>query len=74
MSTQDEVAASLVKDYGISVFAVRGENHDTLFTQHIQKVLEFRPHITMDDGSRSSFPLCMGHLRELLSEIKGAGT
>ena len=40
LSTQDEVAASLVKDYGISVFAIRGEDHDTYY-QHIQKVLEF---------------------------------
>ena len=50
LSTQDEVAASLVKDYGISVFAIRGEDHDTYY-QHIQKVLEFKPHITMDDGA-----------------------
>jgi len=69
LSTQDEVAASLVKDYGISVFAIRGENHDTYY-QHIQKVLEFRPHVTMDDGA-DLVSFVHGHKRELLSEIKG---
>ncbi|MEN3185376.1 MAG: adenosylhomocysteinase [Atribacterota bacterium] len=50
LSTQDEVAASLVQDYGVPVFAIRGENRDTYYA-HIQEVLQFRPHITMDDGA-----------------------
>lgn len=50
LSTQDEVAASLVQDYGIPVFAIRGEDRDTYYA-HIQEVLWFRPHITMDDGA-----------------------
>ncbi|MGC8778627.1 MAG: adenosylhomocysteinase [Candidatus Caldatribacteriaceae bacterium] len=50
LSTQDEVAASLVHDYGIPVFAIRGEDRDTYYA-HIQEVLQFRPHITMDDGA-----------------------
>jgi len=50
LSTQDEVAASLVKDYEIEVFAVRGEDKDTYY-KHIHKVLQLEPDITMDDGA-----------------------
>jgi len=50
LSTQDDVAASLVKDYGISVFAVRAENKPTYY-RHINQALDFKPHITMDDGA-----------------------
>jgi adenosylhomocysteinase len=48
LSTQDPVAASLVK-YGISVFAIKGEDKETYY-KHIHKVLDTGPHITMDDG------------------------
>jgi len=50
LSTQDEVAASLVKDYGIPVFAVRGEDRD-LYYEHIHRVLDRKPNITIDDGA-----------------------
>lgn len=50
LSTQDDVAASLVKDFGISVFAVRGENKQTYY-RHINQTLDIEPHITMDDGA-----------------------
>jgi adenosylhomocysteinase len=50
LSTQDEVAASLVKDFGIQVFAVKGENKD-LYYKHINQALDQRPNITMDDGA-----------------------
>ena len=50
LSTQDEVAASLVKDFGIPVFALRGEDRDTYYA-HIKAVLDTHPHITMDDGA-----------------------
>ena len=50
LSTQDDVAASLVKDYGMSVYAVRGENRTTYY-DHIHEVLSLSPHITMDDGA-----------------------
>lgn len=50
LSTQDEVAASLVKDYGISVFAIHGEDNKTYY-KHIDQVLKNRPNITMDDGA-----------------------
>jgi len=49
LSTQDSVAASLVKDYGITVYAIKGEDNDTYYN-HIHKALDHRPHITMDDG------------------------
>lgn len=50
LSTQDDVAASLVKDYGISVFAIRGEDTD-IYYSHIKSCLEIKPQITMDDGA-----------------------
>lgn len=50
LSTQDDVAAALVQDYGISVFAITGEDTPTYY-QHIHSCLEFKPHITMDDGA-----------------------
>ncbi|MBI4004378.1 MAG: adenosylhomocysteinase, partial [Candidatus Omnitrophica bacterium] len=50
LSTQDDVAASLVADYGIPVFAVRGEDRRTYY-DHIQAVLGISPHVTMDDGA-----------------------
>jgi len=50
LSTQDGVSASLVKDYGISVFAIRGEDKDTYY-KHIQATLKLKPQITMDDGA-----------------------
>ncbi|HEY3298043.1 MAG TPA: adenosylhomocysteinase [Armatimonadota bacterium] len=50
LSTQDDVAASLVADYGISTFSIKGEDRDTYY-QHIQSALDFRPNITMDDGA-----------------------
>ena len=50
LSTQDSVAASLVKDFGIAVFAVHGEDKKTYY-QHLNQVLDFHPQITMDDGA-----------------------
>jgi adenosylhomocysteinase len=50
LSTQDDVAASLVYDYDIPVFAIKGENNETYY-KHINKVLDFKPNITMDDGA-----------------------
>ncbi len=49
LSTQDDVAASLVRDYGIEVFAIRGESEEEYYA-HIDECLKFHPHITMDDG------------------------
>ena len=50
LSTQDEVAACLVRDYRIEVFAIRGDEKKTYY-QHIQSALEINPHLTMDDGA-----------------------
>jgi adenosylhomocysteinase len=50
LSTQDDVAASLVKDYGIPTFAVKGEDNKRYYS-HIYAALDHRPHITMDDGA-----------------------
>ena len=50
LSTQDDVAAHLVKDHKISVFAVKGENTRTYY-RHINAVLKARPNVTMDDGA-----------------------
>jgi len=50
LSTQDEVAACLVRDYRIEVFAIRGDDKKTYY-QHIQSALEINPHLTMDDGA-----------------------
>src|SRR5216684_3296542 len=50
LSTQDDVAASLVRDNGIPVFAIKGEDNDTYYN-HILAALDHKPHITMDDGA-----------------------
>jgi adenosylhomocysteinase len=50
LSTQDDVAASLVADYGIPVFAQKGEDNDT-YHRHVQIALDHRPNIIIDDGS-----------------------
>jgi len=49
LSTQDDVAASLVKDYGISTHAIKGEDNETYY-KHIQSAIDSKPMITMDDG------------------------
>lgn len=50
LSTQDEIASSLVKDFEIPTFAIRGEDNKTYY-QHLNQVLDFKPQITMDDGA-----------------------
>jgi adenosylhomocysteinase len=50
LSTQDDVAASLVRDYNVPVFAIKGEDNDTYY-QHIIAAIDHRPQITMDDGA-----------------------
>ncbi len=49
LSTQDDVAASLVEDFGIPTFAIKGEDEQTYY-RHIDAALDHEPHITMDDG------------------------
>src|SRR5574340_1060565 len=50
LSTQDDVAASLVKHSGIPVFAIKGEDNKTYY-RHLNAVLDRKPNITMDDGA-----------------------
>jgi len=50
LSTQDDVAASFVKNSGISVFAIKGEDNKTYY-RHIMDALSLKPNITMDDGA-----------------------
>jgi adenosylhomocysteinase len=50
LSTQDDVAAALVKFYEIPVFAIKGEDRDKYY-KHIYETLDIKPHITMDDGA-----------------------
>ncbi len=50
LSTQDDIAAHLVKDHGIKVYAIKGEDHQTYY-DHIRAALAHRPDVTMDDGA-----------------------
>jgi adenosylhomocysteinase len=50
LSTQDDVAAHLVRDYGVHVYAIKGEDHETYYT-HIAQALAFGPSMTQDDGA-----------------------
>jgi adenosylhomocysteinase len=50
LSTQDDVAASLVQDFGIPVYAIKGEDENSYY-RHIKAALEHKPHVTMDDGA-----------------------
>jgi adenosylhomocysteinase len=50
LSTQDDAAASLVADYGVAVYAIKGEDHATYY-DHIRAALAHRPNLTMDDGA-----------------------
>ena len=69
LSTQDDVAASLAHDYGISVYAVRGEDTETYY-RHMNQVLDLRPTITMDDGA-DTVGLLHSKRTELMGEILG---
>ncbi len=50
LSTQDDVAASIVKDLGVPTFAIKGEDKDTYYS-HIASALAVKPHVTLDDGA-----------------------
>ncbi|MDQ3993764.1 MAG: adenosylhomocysteinase [Actinomycetota bacterium] len=69
LSTQDDVAAALVSEYGIPVFAIRGEDDDTYYA-HITAAVDHRPQITMDDGA-DVIGVLHKDRRELLDEILG---
>jgi adenosylhomocysteinase len=69
LSTQDEVAASMSEDYGISVYARKGEDHGTYYS-HLAAALDTRPHITMDDGA-DLVSMLHKDRTDLLSHIRG---
>ena len=69
LSTQDDVAASLVKNDKIPVFAIKGENHKTYYS-HIYAVLDTRPQFTMDDGADLVSTLHTER-SELITEVRG---
>jgi len=69
LSTQDDVAASLVADYGIPVYAINAEDKKTYY-KHIHQALDFNPHITMDDGADLVSTLHSDR-KELLKNIIG---
>jgi adenosylhomocysteinase len=69
LSTQDDVAAALVKHYGISVFAIKGESIET-YNQHVRIALDHKPQLIIDDGSDVVATL-ISERPELISEIIG---
>ncbi|MGQ9813374.1 MAG: adenosylhomocysteinase [Dissulfurimicrobium sp.] len=69
LSTQDDVAASLVKHDNIPVFAIKGEDNDTYYA-HLRAVLDARPNFTMDDGADLVSTLHMER-KDLLEDIIG---
>ncbi len=70
LSTQDDVAAALVKHEGISVFAIKGEDTKTYY-KHLDAVLDAHPQITLDDGA-DLVSLLHGKRKSQLSEIIGS--
>ncbi len=69
LSTQDDVAAALVAQYEIPVYAIKGEDNETYYS-HIKAALDHRPHITMDDGADLVGTIHKTR-RELLDDIVG---
>ncbi len=70
LSTQDSVAASLVKHNNIPVFAIKGEDNKTYF-KHLNAVLDYKPNITMDDGGDLIYALHTDR-KELMKNIIGS--
>jgi adenosylhomocysteinase len=70
LSTQDEVAASLVKDFGIDTFAIKGEDNKSYY-KHLNQALDYKPQITMDDGA-DLVGLLHGDRSELLDDVLGS--
>ena len=69
LSTQDEVAAALVHEYGVPVFAVKGESSET-YHRHLQQAIEHGPQLTMDDGA-DVVALLHRDRRDLLDGVVG---
>jgi len=69
LSTQDETAAALVEEFGVSVFAIKGEDNDTYYA-HIEAAVDHKPQITMDDGA-DVIGVLHAHRREQLGDVIG---
>jgi len=69
LSTQDDVAAALVAEYGISTYAIKGEDDETYYA-HLTAAIDHAPHITMDDGA-DVIGVLHGDRREMLDGIIG---
>jgi adenosylhomocysteinase len=69
LSTQDDVASSLVANYEIPVYAIKGEDNNTYY-QHIKAALDHKPHMTMDDGA-DLVSLLHKERTELLQDVYG---
>jgi len=67
LSTQDDVAAALVEEFDVSVFAIKGEDNDTYY-QHIEAAVDHKPQLTMDDGA-DVIGVLHSHRREQLGDI-----
>jgi adenosylhomocysteinase len=67
LSTQDDVAAALVEEYGVSTFAIKGEDNDTYYA-HIDAAVDHKPQLTMDDGA-DVIGVLHSARREQLSDI-----
>ena len=70
LSTQDDVAASLVADFGVPVYAIKGEDRDTYY-KHLVAVIEHKPHITQDDGADLVSLLHRNYGESYFEKIKG---
>jgi adenosylhomocysteinase len=70
LSTQDDVAASLVRDHNIPVFAIKGEDNDSYYS-HIMAAVDHKPQITMDDGADLVSVLHTKRTAELANVIGG---
>jgi adenosylhomocysteinase len=69
LSTQDDVAAALVREYRVPAFAIKGEDNETYY-KHIVSTLAHRPHITMDDGA-DLVTMVLKDRRDLIPEVIG---
>src|SRR5262245_34408317 len=72
LSTQDDVAASLVHDFKIPVYAIKGED-ETSYYRHISAALQHEPNVTMDDGAdlvSAMVFIALGRLDDLHSEVR----
>jgi adenosylhomocysteinase len=67
LSTQDDVAAALVEEHEVGVFAIKGEDNDTYY-RHIEAAVDHKPHVTMDDGA-DVIGVLHAHRREQLGDI-----